>query len=153
MRSVRVHAAGDVHALRDTHTAVDAHIAIKAWHPCDVHVDFTGKINRGISPTTVGRAEKGSAVSANVVVVPILRQSKLSEIFFLAFVSAEDVCAVELCTAGSLLINGNRPEAESDQQRCSGLEIALPVLHSIDSSETTIGLVTGLAHPSDEGWR
>ncbi|WP_413744425.1 hypothetical protein [Synechococcus sp. MIT S9451] len=117
------------------HVAAYAHVAINGWHPLYVHVDFDGEINRGVSTTAAFRVDTRPAVTADVSVMALLRQSKSSDILFIAFTVSKNLRAYEPRIAGSVLINGNRTEAERDKHRGSGLEISLQVLHSIDSSE------------------
>ena len=71
--------------------------------------------------------EERSAVTANVLVVPVFGKPQTSEVSFhiLALGVAEDLGAGEPRTAGSVLIDGHCPQAQSDKDRCNGLQVFL----------------------------
>ena len=71
---------------------------------------------------------KSSAVTANVVVVPVFRKAQTSQTFFHRVFSAEDRGAFEPRIAGSVLIYGHCPEAQGYKDCCDGLQV---VLHQI----------------------
>ena len=83
--------------------------------------------------------EERSAITANVLVVPVFGKVQTSQVsFHVLALFAEDLGAGEPRTAGSVLIDCHRSKAQGDKGRCGGLQIALPVLHSIDSSDSTV---------------
>ena len=140
------------HLASDPHRAVDADVSVDIWHLLDVHIDFAGNINRGIAAATVLRVDKCSAIPSEVVPVRVfsLQSQVLGNVFVFFNLIREDLRAFEPGVAGSVLVNGNRSKTDSDRQRCCGLQIAFPVLHSIESSECTLR-ETGAVHIPQSG--
>ena len=101
----------DVHFSVNAH--VSPHVSGNPWHVDDAHIDLAWEVDRAAA--TVHRAEECSAVSADVSVVPGLREPQPFEVFLHSFAVAEDVSAVETRIAGSVLINGYCSDAQCDK--------------------------------------
>ena len=87
----------------------------------DIHVERPRECHvRGV--------QERSAITANVVVLPVFWKPQTSQVSFdvLAFF-AKDLGAGEPRIAGSVLIDGHCREAQGDNCRCDGLQVVLPV--------------------------
>ena len=83
------HISGSINSSTNSHIPTNAYTRQVG----DVHINAAWEIDGGIATNAaaVFRADKCSAIATDVVVVPILRQSKSSEVFFLPFTAAENV--------------------------------------------------------------
>ena len=103
--------------------------------------------NRG--STTVCWIDERPAITADVVVVPVFWKPQPGKRFFRSFAVTENVSAVKAGVADAVLINGDQPQPNSNENCGGRLQIRLPVLHRWSSTPFTIACTQELVHPPE----